>query len=123
PFSPQRPGRREGVRSGAPAPLSWETAMKIAVLGGGNGAFAAAGEMALAGHAVALWRRDRAAVEAHRAAGGTIQILDANGRHEARPRLITNDIAEAVRAAELILCPLPAPAQADIARALGPHLT
>ena len=96
--------------------------MKIAVLGGGNGAFAAAGEMALAGHAVALWRRDRAAVAAHRAAGGTIQILDADGHHEARPRLITNDIAAAVRGAELIICPLPATAQADIARALGPHL-
>ena len=34
-------------------------------LGGGNGSFAAAGDMALAGHDVRLWRRDRAAVAAH----------------------------------------------------------
>ena len=46
--------------------------MRIAVLGGGNGSFAAAGDMALAGHEVRLWRRDAAAVAAHNAAGGTI---------------------------------------------------
>jgi opine dehydrogenase len=96
--------------------------MKIAVLGGGNGSLAAAGDFALAGHEVRLWRRDRAAVEAHRAAGGVITIKDFRGRHEARPRLITGDIGEAVHRAELIVCPAPATAQGDIARALGPHL-
>ena len=59
--------------------------MRIAVLGGGNGSFAAAGDFALAGHDVRLWRRDREAVEAHRAAGGVIAIKDFRGRHEARP--------------------------------------
>ena len=44
--------------------------MRIAVLGGGNGSFAAAGDMALAGHDVRLWRRDAEAVKAHNAAGG-----------------------------------------------------
>jgi opine dehydrogenase len=96
--------------------------MKIAVLGGGNGSLAAAGDFALAGHEVRLWRRDRAAVEAHRAAGGVIVVKDFRGRHEARPRLITGDIAEAVHRAELIVCPTPATAQDDIARALAPHL-
>ncbi len=96
--------------------------MRIAVLGGGNGSFAAAGDMALGGHDVRLWRRDRAAVEAHRAAGGAITVKDFRGRHEARPSLITTDIGAAVRGAELILCPAPATAQADIARALAPHL-
>ena len=37
--------------------------MRIAVLGGGNGSFAAAGDFALAGHDVRLWRRDAAAVD------------------------------------------------------------
>lgn len=96
--------------------------MKIAVLGGGNGSLAAAGDLALAGHEVRLWRRDRAAVEAHKAAGGVITVKDFRGRHEARPALITSDIAEAAHGAELILCPAPATAQPDIARALAPHL-
>ena len=97
--------------------------MRITVLGGGNGSFAAAGDMALSGHDVRLWRRDVEAVKAHNAAGGIITVKDFRGRHEAKPSLITNDIAEAVRGAELILCPAPATAQHDIARALAPHLT
>src|SRR6266849_2557163 len=96
--------------------------MRIAVLGGGNGAFAAAGDFALAGHDVRLWRRDKAALAAHRAAGGVIVVTDFSGRREARASLITDDIGAAVRATELILCPTPATAHADIAKLLAPHL-
>jgi opine dehydrogenase len=97
--------------------------MRIAVLGGGNGAFAAAGDLALAGHEMRLWRRDRAAVDAHRAAGSSITIKDVRGERQAKLALVTGDIGEAVRGAELILCPSPATAQADIAAALAPWLT
>ena len=96
--------------------------MKIAVLGGGNGSFAAAGDFALAGHEVRLWRRDALAVDAHRAAGETLVVKDHRGRHEARLALVTTDIAAAVADTELILCPAPAFAQQDIAAALAPHL-
>ncbi|WP_315776319.1 MULTISPECIES: NAD/NADP octopine/nopaline dehydrogenase family protein [unclassified Bradyrhizobium] len=96
--------------------------MKIAVLGGGNGSFAAAGDFALGGHEVRLWRRDVDAVAQHRAAGSTIIVKDVNGRHEARLALVTTDIGEAVYGAELILCPAPAFAQAAIAHQLAPHL-
>jgi opine dehydrogenase len=97
--------------------------LKIAVLGGGNGSFAAAGDFAHAGHEVRLWRRDDNAVTAHRAAGSRIVIKDANGRHEVELALVTTAIAEAVRDSELILCPAPAFAQADIAIKLAPHLS
>jgi opine dehydrogenase len=96
--------------------------MRIAVLGGGNGSFAAAGDLALAGHEVRMWRRDKAAVVAHCKAGGRILVKDFAGRHEAKPALLTGDIEAAVRQAELILCPVPATAQADIAKLLAPHL-
>ena len=96
--------------------------MKIAVLGGGNGSFAAAGDFALQGHEVRLWRRDAAAVAEHRSAGSRVILKDSNGRHEVRLTLVNTDIAEAVRGAELILCPAPAFAQPDIARLLAPHL-
>jgi opine dehydrogenase len=36
--------------------------LKIAVLGDGNGSFAAAGDFAFQGHEVRLWRRDAAQV-------------------------------------------------------------
>lgn len=96
--------------------------MRIAVLGGGNGSFAAAADLALAGHEVRLWRRDSAAVAAHVAAGGHITVLDAAGIHEAVPKRITDDLGTAVHQAELILCPTPATAQPEIAHRLAPLL-
>ena len=59
-----------------------ERLLKIAVLGGGNGSFAAAGDFALQGHEVRLWRRDADQVAAHRAAGSRIVVKDVNGRHD-----------------------------------------
>src|SRR5262245_4356608 len=103
-------------------PTRSKASMRVAVLGGGNGSFAAAGDLALAGHEVALWRRDTGAVAAHLAAGSHVMVEDFRGRHVARPRLVTADIAEAVRGAELIVCPTPATAHHDIATRLAPHL-
>jgi opine dehydrogenase len=97
--------------------------VKIAVLGGGNGSFAAAGDFALQGHEVRLWRRDAAQVAAQKAEGFRILVKDVNGRHEVRLALVTTEMADAVRDAELILCPAPAFAQANIAKQLAPHLS
>jgi opine dehydrogenase len=96
--------------------------VKIAVLGGGNGSFAAAGDFALQGHEVRLWRRDAKQVAAHQREGSRIIVKDVNGRHDIGLALVTTHIAEAVREAELILCPAPAFAQADIAKHIAPHL-
>jgi opine dehydrogenase len=96
--------------------------MRIAVLGGGNGAFAGAGDFALAGHDVRLWRRNDVDVASHRAQGGRILVKDFRGQHSATAALITADIGEAVRDAELIICPMPATAQAEVANNLAPHL-
>ncbi len=94
--------------------------MRIAVLGGGNGSFAAAGDMALAGHEVRLWRRDAVAVAAQVAAGSEIVVKDFSGVRAARLALVTGDIAAALDGAELVICPAPAFAQADIARQAAP---
>jgi opine dehydrogenase len=96
--------------------------MRIAVLGGGNGSFAAAGDLALSGHAVRLWRRDAVAVAVHRTAGMRIAVKDSQGSHIALLDEVTTDLGAAVADAALILCPAPATAQADIAAALAPHL-
>src|SRR5258708_9343777 len=93
--------------------------MRVAVLGGGNGSFAAAGDLALAGHQVQMWRRDRDAVASHCTAGRAIQLKDFRGQHTASVELVTTEIAAAVSGSELILCPTPAFAQADIAELLG----
>jgi opine dehydrogenase len=91
-------------------------------LGGGNGSFAAAGDFALQGHEVRFWRRDADLVAQQKAAGSKIIVKDVNGTHNAVLGLVTSEIVDAVRGAELIVCPAPAFAQHDIARQLAPHL-
>jgi len=96
--------------------------MKIAVLGGGHGCYAAAADLAEQGHEVRLWRRDRAAFEPVRASGA-IMLIDHRGARAVPIANATLDIGEALRGAELILVALPATAQEDIARAMAPHLS
>jgi len=96
--------------------------MKIAVLGGGNGSYAAAVDFSEAGHEVRFWRRDAAAL-APVLEGGTITLRDFKGVRDVKIAKPTTDIGEAVRGAELIVAPVPAFAQEDLAVALAPHLT
>ena len=96
--------------------------MKIAILGGGNGSLAGAGDFALAGHDVHLWRRNPEDVAEHAKRGDTITVRDGKGTHEGKLALVTSDIAEALEGVELILCPIPAPAHADLATVIAPHL-
>ena len=95
--------------------------MKIAVLGGGHGCYAAAADLAEAGHEVRLWRRDGAALAPVVEAGGIV-LVDERGRREVAIAMATADIGAALAGAELIVVPSPAIAQADIARAMAPHL-
>jgi opine dehydrogenase len=96
--------------------------IKIAVLGGGNGAYAAAADLSNAGHEVRFWRRDfnafRPVLDT-----GSIRLRDFQGVRNVRIARPTTDIAEAVRGADLIVAPVPAFAQYDLAVALAPHLT
>ena len=95
--------------------------MKIAVLGGGHGCYAAAADLSEAGHEVRLWRRDAAALQPV-ISSGSITLKDAAGARDVRIALATPDIGQALRGAALVLIPSPATAQADIARAIAPHL-
>jgi opine dehydrogenase len=96
--------------------------MHIAVLSGGNGAHAAAADLTELGHRVRFWRRDAAAVSVLKAAGNRLTLKDRRGRREVEIALATHDMGEALRGAALILCPAPAFAQADIARAMASHV-
>jgi opine dehydrogenase len=95
--------------------------MKIAVLGGGHGCYAAAADLSEAGHEVRLWRRDAAALQSVVAAGSII-LKDGNGTRDVRIAMASADMAPVLRGAQLILIPSPATAQIDIARRMAPHL-
>jgi opine dehydrogenase len=89
--------------------------MKVAVLGGGHGAYAAAADLADQGHEVRHWRRRSSELSP------VITLLDEKG---SRPVQVKSEtvIGKAVADAELILVPGPATAQMDIARAMAPHV-
>ncbi len=95
--------------------------LKIAVLGGGNGAFAMAADLSLQGHEVRLWSRSSATVEPL-VKTRRIKVSGPLVTAEAEITQVTTDIVEAVRGAELLCSPLPAFAQPSVAEALGPHL-
>jgi opine dehydrogenase len=95
--------------------------MRIAVLGGGHGAYAAAADLAEQGHEVRLWRRDVAAL-APVVEAASIGLKDERGSRRVPIALATGDIGAAVQGAQLLLIPAPATAQVDIARALAAHL-
>lgn len=92
--------------------------MRIAVIGGGNGAYAAAADLTARGHEVRLWRRNAEALRA----SATITLKDAEGERPVKIAGTSPDIGEAIRGAELVFLPDPAFTQADNARRIGPHL-
>jgi opine dehydrogenase len=96
--------------------------MNIAIVGGGNGCYAAAADLAQAGHRISLWRRDAAALKAVIDAG-SIVLKDADGARDVAIACATADMREALAGARLIVIPSPAVAQTDIALRMAPHLT
>ncbi|MGN6583056.1 MAG: NAD/NADP octopine/nopaline dehydrogenase family protein [Rhizobiaceae bacterium] len=95
--------------------------MKIAVLGGGNGSHAAVADLSEAGHSVRFWRRDPEAIRPI-LLEKAIRLKDSKGTRRIDIALVTTDLGEAVRDAELIIAPVPAFAQEDLAKGLAPHL-
>ncbi len=96
--------------------------MEIAVLGGGHGCYAAAADLTDQGHTIRLWRRDEKNF-APVLESGAITLTDTKGTRDVPIGLPTTDLAAAMDGAELILIPLPATAQADLATKIAPLLT
>ena len=92
--------------------------MRIAIVGGGNGAYAAAADLTEKGHEVRFWRRDAEALRKSK----TLTLKDAEGERMVSVASNSPDIGEALRGAELVFMPDPAFTQADNARRLAPHL-
>ena len=92
--------------------------MKIAVIGGGVGAYAAAADLTDKGHEVSLWRRNAEALRA----SGTITLKDADGERPVKIACTSPDIGEAMRGVELLFLPDPAFTQLDNARRIAPQL-
>ena len=94
--------------------------MEIAVLGGGNGSIAAAADLTLNGHVVKYWRRDKQKIKELKAANNIIYLKDFNGLREVQIPTVTSDIAEVIKGVDLIVCPIPATGQPDLAKIVAP---
>src|SRR5690606_5596800 len=81
--------------------------MRIAILGGGHGSYAAAADLTEAGHEVRFWRRDAGALAALQEAG-SIRLKDADGARDVPIALATADIGAALSGAALLVVPRPA---------------
>ncbi len=95
--------------------------MKVAVLGGGNGCYAAAVDLSEQGHEVRLWRRDASAFP-EVMQSRTITLNDSQGSREVVLSQIGTDLGEVVAGAQLVVIPLPATTHEDLAARLAPHL-
>ncbi|MCC8397029.1 NAD/NADP octopine/nopaline dehydrogenase family protein [Paraburkholderia sp. MMS20-SJTR3] len=101
--------------------------MKVSVLGGGHGCFAAAIDMLEKGHDVTWWRRDTDAAARLRELGelnvkdwrGTrrVPVGDAGGAIH-----LADELGSAVRDARLIVIPLPSTTHEALAQQLAPLL-
>jgi opine dehydrogenase len=94
--------------------------MRVAVLGGGHGAYAVAADLGSAGHEVRLWRRASGELAAVRSAGGLAMVV--NGRRNRVGLTVVAELAEAVAGADAIVAAVPGTAHADLAARLAPHL-
>src|SRR5439155_2045580 len=118
-----REGNAKPTRRGAAAGLpAGGEPMRVAVLGGGNGAHAIAADLALAGHRVRLWRSTAAELEA--LGRSPTLTLDAEGRSgKATLEAATADIAAALDGAEVVVAALAATSPDELARHLTLHLS
>lgn len=94
---------------------------KVAILGGGNGAFAMASDLALQGFEVRMWSKYfdefKEIKKTH-----TIRVSGPLVQGEAKISMITENIKEAIQEADLICPPIPAFTQTSVAESLLPYL-
>jgi opine dehydrogenase len=95
--------------------------LEIAVIGGGNGAYAAAADLSDQGHRIRLWRRDADGLAALRDAGA-LTLRDASGVRPVTLGVVSDDLGAVLAGAALLIVPLPAFAQESVAAALAPLL-
>jgi len=92
--------------------------MRVAVIGAGAGGAAAVAELTLAGHETALWNRSPQTLAPFVERGG-VEYEGVLGEGFAKPVLISADLAEAVRGAEVALVCLPTISHVPVARLLA----
>jgi opine dehydrogenase len=101
-----------------------QTIRKVAVLGAGSGGFMCSADLGSMGYEVALFSRDFSRVKGVKDQGA-IEVIDIDSKPtgmRGRVALVTSDIREAVRGAQVILNPIPYTSCEEYARLVAPYL-
>jgi opine dehydrogenase len=93
----------------------------IAVLGAGNGGYAAAADLTLRGYSVHMFNPRRESLEPIIERGG-IKLLEGDREDFAEVSLVTTDIEEALAGAHVVLVVVPVTGHEFYAELLAPHL-
>ena len=98
--------------------------MKVAVMGGGNGAHTIAADLTLKGLTVNLFELEQFADRMQKVfKTHEIEMSGVAGSGRARLNLVTSDIVAAVKDVEVVFIPLPGFAVRTYGKLLAPHLT
>jgi len=92
--------------------------VRVAILGAGAGGAAAVAELMQAGHEINLWNRSGETLAPFELAGG-VEYAGVLGTGLARPRLMTTDLAAALRNVDAVVCTLPTFLHGAVAHALA----
>ena len=97
--------------------------MKIAVIGGGNGGYAAAADLTLYGHKIYFWQRSIKNSKELAKKDNTIVIEDDNGKNKVKIHKVCKTIEQAIRNVKIILILLPAFTQKEISKKISSLLS
>lgn len=95
---------------------------RVAIIGAGNGGFAAAADFVRAGFDVRLFGRSQSTIDPVIARGG-VEFEGVLGEGFAPLSIVTSDAAIAMHGADVVVMMGPTHAHEDMARVIAPHLT
>jgi len=96
--------------------------MKIGIIGGSNGGYAAAADLTLQGHEIFFWQRSKERTSKLIKNNNIILLQDQNGNKKTKIHQICKSINHAIKNSEIIIILLPAFTHKDIAKIIGPLL-
>lgn len=97
--------------------------MKVAVIGGGNGAFAVAADLALAKHDIIMYNRTPDKLQSVKKSGGIkMKIENSDDSVFASPIEIAESPSEAVLDADVVVVSVPTTAHRYVAEIIGDHI-
>lgn len=96
--------------------------MKIAVIGGGNGGYAAAADLTNNGHEIYFWQRSKNNSKELIKNKNIIIMQDQNGKKNIKIHKICKSLVTAIRQTEIIVILLPAYTHKYLAKKISPYL-